>query len=518
MKLKLSAAAKLAAAQGYTGDAADAHAVQKYLAENVILRDPNGDDVDASTLRVTKSAGVIWLTNEKPTLLVDELPDDADVEADRAIKADKAKRDGKPEADDQVIESHVRKALRDLGVVNKDGAPASGEVTVKTVAERVFEDEAKAGKTAFKDYRRASLFGDYIISQLPGVVPGFTADSTIVREANKNLRDAIARKDLTGLPGSGGVLTGTQFFPEIINLVDQFGVVGRFARVINMTDRDAAFFQSTGRLPVSYPSENASTSPTNVQNTWVRRNLSAKDAQAIAIITRQISADSKVSIAEHTVRELARAFAYEEDNNAINGDGSLTFGRMVGLSGAFNGNGGTGLTLATARNAVNTNLAGTAAGNWNGYTRGHFEVAMSRLPEYAYAADPAWYCSRSFWASVIQPILNGLGGVTRVEGGNSQEQMFLGYPVRLVEVMNRNADTGASTIDCYFGSMNLAVLLGRRQELDLFTSEHAYFAQNAIAVRATARFDVNVTHGVGPTTTAFNAGADAGPIVALYQS
>jgi HK97 family phage major capsid protein len=90
--------------------------------------------------------------------------------------------------------------------------------------------------------------------------------------------------------------------------------------------------------------------------------------------------------------------------------------------------------------------------------------------------------------------------------GGSQLQ-FMGYPVRLINAMPSAAATTVKV--AYFGDLSMAATMGTRRGVTLRADESIYFAQDALALRVTERFDINI-HERGTASV-------AGPIVALQM-
>jgi HK97 family phage major capsid protein len=84
---------------------------------------------------------------------------------------------------------------------------------------------------------------------------------------------------------------------------------------------------------------------------------------------------------------------------------------------------------------------------------------------------------------------------------------FLGYPVRFIQTLPSAAATNVKI--AYFGDLAMAATMGTRRGVTLRADESVYFAQDALALRVTERFDINV-HERGTASV-------AGPIIALQM-
>jgi len=304
---------------------------------------------------------------------------------------------------------------------------------------------------------------------------------------------------------TGGYLVPDQLDSSIIDLSYQYGAFRRNARVVNMTSDVCVTPRRTSGLTAYFVGESGA--GTESTKGWDQVQLVAKKMIVLSKISSELREDAIISIADDLTNEIARAFALKEDQCGFIGDGTSTYGGIMGVRNQLAAKGG----------VVTTTVAGgvvPAAGNlFSEFTITEFNKAIAALPTYAHAGAK-WFCSPFFYAMVMQRLAIALAGnnVANYEMGMNRRS-FLGYPVELVEVMPV-ADVDA-TIMCLFGDMSLAADFGDRRQTTIAFSDTAYvgsqsvFEQDEIAVRGTKRFDINV-HDVGSTTV-------AGPIVGIQS-
>lgn len=495
MNLNLTKALALAAALGYAGGA-DAAAVAKFLREYAgEVKDAKGNAIDLKSIVVVPETKTIGL----------------DLGATDAPKADEAKSNA-------TIDNILKKLTEIESKGVKSGGPSIEVSGGMTVEQKAYANRAKDGKTAFKTVEEAMQASDYLLGH---VLPSHPQLDSIpsIQTARKAWNDRLSSgnfvaKDLTLLPGSGAVLAGMQFANDILRLVDQYGVVTQFAKVIDgISGEHIHYKRSPGSMRAKYDG-----SSTSQDSTFSQVKLIPKQGTIFSIVSRELLAASPLAVVDTVTQDLAWALAKEADQVGFNGAGLPADGNIIGAAGAFATD---GLTVSTAAAGVNTDLAGAnSAGQWSGYAIGHFHKLIGLLRAYAWqldGGDVAWYCTQAFYQQVMVPlaITSTRANATEVFAGPAGTPTFLGYPVRFVEAMNRTASTGTTTIDCYFGNLKTAMFYGRGRlmgggsGIEIASSEFPSWSANAINVRAVIRHDVNV-HDRGDTTT-------AGALGYLYQ-
>ncbi len=293
---------------------------------------------------------------------------------------------------------------------------------------------------------------------------------------------------------SGGYLVPEEFETTLIDLREQYGVFRQNVRVTPMARDTKVVPKRASGLTAYYVGENASI--TESTKGWSRIQLIAKKLAVLAKYSSELDEDSIINVGDDLAGEIAYAFANAEDNAGFVGDGTSTYGGIVGVSPAIN---------AVSSNAgINTQASGNT---WAAITLADFNATKAKLPQYATVrGNCRWFVSMPFWSSVMEKLALAAGGVTSLEilSGTSNPR-FLGYPVVIAQVLP--AATAVATISALLGDLNLATVMGDRRQSTIAFSEHLNFAEDEIAIRGTERFDINM-HAPGTSTT-------AGPVVAL---
>lgn len=322
--------------------------------------------------------------------------------------------------------------------------------------------------TAFKNEEDAYLSGQYIMAHVLG------------NEHSRNWCNdhGIKAAMTTGNNPKGGYLVPEPLEASIVELREMYGVARRNCQVVPMSGGNNTWPKLNSEVTAYYVGENTAITASDVALEQVR--LEAKRLATLTTVSSELNEDSVISVAEMLARSIASQFAKAEDSALFLGDGTSTYGGIVGLV-----EGG-----VLAAGSVYT----AAGGNTTFGTLDlvDFEGAVSKLPQYA-AAGAKWYISRAgYWLSMAR-LADAAGGNTNMNlAGGPGEMQFLGIPVEFVQVMPSVATTLADKHMAYVGNLSMGALLGNRRGISVVADESFYFSQDAIAIRATERYDINV--------------------------
>ena len=310
---------------------------------------------------------------------------------------------------------------------------------------------------------------------------------------------------------AGGYLVPDQVDNAMIDLKEQRGIFRQYARVSPMTSDKKVRMRRTGGLTAYFTAEGGTI--TESQMAWDRIVLVAKDLGCIALVTNDLNEDATISIGDALIGEMAYAFADKEDECGFNGDGTSTYGGIIGVREALKN-----LSSTIAE------IAGLYVGTGNAYSElviADFENVVALLPQYADTSNARWFVHRSFYYSTMLRVALASGGVTKEEVISGQRTpMYLGYPVAFSQVMPKVEAN--SQVVALLGDLSLAADFGDRRQTAILFSEHATvggvssFETNQLAVRGVQRFDINV-HDVG-NAHATAASEVPGPIVGLIMA
>ncbi len=307
----------------------------------------------------------------------------------------------------------------------------------------------------------------------------------------------LRRSQNAGLNEKGGFLVPEQFGNDIIDLVEKYGIFRQYSKNVPMTSDRRTDPVIDGELESQFVGELEEGADQDLEFGMI--GLTAHKHMVLVPLSSEISEDAAISIADTVATAAARAFAKKEDQCGFNGDATSTFGGLVGIR-----------EKLKSVDPTPANIAGLQVGSGNAYselTLTDFQGVVGRLPDYADTGNVNWFVSRRFYFNVmVKLLLSGSPTATEIE--DARNRRFLGYPVVFTKVM---PSTEANSQVCaIFGDLSLGARFGDRRAVTIALDESILFRKDALLLRATSRFAINI-HGVGSTT-------EAGPICGLITA
>jgi len=294
------------------------------------------------------------------------------------------------------------------------------------------------------------------------------------------IRNAMSTGDNT----KGGFLVPEPLEASIIELREQFGVFAQYAQPWTMSDSVQNVPKLSGEITSYFVGENSAITPADISLNLVR--LEAKKLATLTAVSSELNEDSVLSVAETLARSIAQTFANKEDDCGWNGDGTSTYGGIVGVKSA--------LAAGSIYDAISgNNTFGTL-------DLEDFEAVIGKRKMFG-GSSPVWFISQNGWANSMLRLAMAAGANTGMSIADGMPLQFMGYPVVISQVLPSALTSTGSTIACYFGDLAQAAILGRRRGLSIQADGSYYFNQDAIAIRSTQRFDINV-HDRGSASAA----------------
>ena len=289
-----------------------------------------------------------------------------------------------------------------------------------------------------------------------------------------------------GVNVAGGFLVPTEMENAIINLRDTYGLARRECKIRQMSSDSEMVPRQTTGLTTYFVGETTATQASDLAYDQVQ--LTAKELSALARVSKSLSEDAVVSVADEIAKDMAYAFAKKEDECLVDGDGTNTYGGMVGFRAKMvDGNHDGSYVTATAADDQFTELL-----------LADIISTIAVIPQYAHA-NAKWYMSQYAWGAAIVRLLAALGGnvVSQVTAGADKELM--GYPVVLAPAMPSLTTAYNLTVMLAFGDMAMATTLGNRRGMTIEVDGSRYLEYRQLAIIGTERFDV-VVHDIGTDT------------------
>lgn len=316
-------------------------------------------------------------------------------------------------------------------------------------------------------------------------------------------RGIQTKAHLETVNSQGGFLVPEEFSNTLISLREQYGVLRRNAKIEPMTSDTKRIPKRSATLSASFVGE--ATAGSETTQTFQQVNLVAKKLMVLTTISNELNEDSLINLGDSVAGEVAYAFAKKEDECGFLGDGSSTYGGIVGLIHGIN-NVSSNASIYTC--PANKDEPGDIV-------LSDINKLMAKLPAYADTPRTKFYMHKSIFHFVAEALTAAGGGNTRRELlGEKFIPSLFGYPVEFTQVMpsSSTADGDSATPLNYpmlFGDLALATCFGDRRSNTLSFSDSALnaFEQDEIVVRGTERFDFNF-HAPGTSS-------EAGAVVAM---
>ena len=431
----------------------------------------------------------------------------AEAEAAREIK-DKADQEsrGMTEEEAVVFDKHLREAERIEQEANRQHKLEETEARLNKVEPKKVAQELANGSRievtgpdlfvhgnvrAFKGAtakRDAYYSGKWLLGTIMGNA-----------EARQWCRDhgLEIRVQTEGINTAGGFVVPDVMERAIIDMRETYGVARRNARIMPMSSDHSIIPRRTGGVTAYFVGE--TNEITASDKSWNQVELTARKLGALTRMSTDLSEDAIVNIADDLAQEMAYAFSQKEDECAIDGDGTSTYGGMVGIR----------TKMVDGAHAGSYVSAVTPGDNFSEIDAADLLAVMGALPKYA-RFGAKWHCSPAAKSAIFDRLIAAAGGATMREVESGAAARYMGYPIEEWSNMPANPATAyASLIILFFGDYSMSTTLGTRRGITVKVSDQRYIEYDQIGIQATERFDI-VNHDVG------GASGVRGPVVGLY--
>lgn len=297
-----------------------------------------------------------------------------------------------------------------------------------------------------------------------------------------------------GINTAGGFVVPDVMERAIIDLRETYGMYRANSRVHPMGSDHSLIPRRTGGVTAYFVGETDEITASD--KTWDQVELTAKKLGALTRMSTDLSEDAIINIADDLAQEMAYAFSKKEDECGLDGDGTSTYGGMIGIrTRLMDGNHTAGIYEGTS--PFTTWATGTLADE--------IINVMALLPTYA-LPRAKWYIHPAGKVGLMDLISLAAGGNTTREIATGAEPMFAGYRVVVSSAMPPLPVD--QEICVLFGDLAMAATFGDRRGITIKVSTERYLEYDQIGIMATQRFCI-VNHDLGDTSL-------AGPIVGLH--
>lgn len=318
----------------------------------------------------------------------------------------------------------------------------------------------------------------------------------ICQEHGIQFRNALSEGSNT----AGGYLVPDEFSQAIVDLRESYGVFRKHARIVPMGRDTLHIARRVSGVTASFVGENPSSGQSSSDPVWDGIQLTAKKLSVTTLFSTELDEDAMISIADNLASEFAYAFALKEDQCGFIGDGSSTYGGIVGVQTKFNND----LTLVGA-----VDVATASHDLFSEIDQTDLATLMGTLPQYA-RMNAKWFCSQACADIVFGRLMASAGGNTIQTLQGDYRPSYLGHEIVVSQVLNSTLTANDNTTMLLFGDLSKAATIGERRGISVSRTNDRYWELDQIGLKATERVDI-VVHDVGDTSV-------AGPIVALIGS
>jgi HK97 family phage major capsid protein len=316
------------------------------------------------------------------------------------------------------------------------------------------------------------------------------------RRSERWLQDGghLTRVMVESINVKGGATVPEELSSAVIALREEFGIARQFCQIMGMNSDTLVVPRRTGGVTAVYVGEEDAITASDAA--WDNVTLNTRKLAALTRVSNDLIEDAVIDLATWLADEMARAFAEAEDDALWNGDGTSTYGGIVGVR----------PKLVDGTHTVGAVDATSGDDTFAEIIAGDLDTLMGTLPNYA-RKGAAWYCSQVCNQLVFQSIARAAGGVTMIETGGVIIPSYAGYPIRISEKMPTSTGSLDAVAMVLFGNLEMSAMLGDRRGFNVKVLEERYAEFDQVGVRATERYDI-VVHDLGDTSA-------AGPIVGL---
>ncbi len=364
---------------------------------------------------------------------------------------------------------------------------------LKAFNTNTFATQPDAEDAAYKSgmWCRATIYGDQ------GAAQWCAEHNVEIRHETSYGSAAQQKSQNESTNTAGGYLVFPEMSTAIIDLRETYGTARRWINVVQMASDVQTIPRRTGGLTGYFATEENAF--TESSKTWGQVRLQAQALGTLTKVSRELSDDAVISVADDIASEIAYGLAVKEDATLWNGDGTSAYGGIMGIRSKF------AAGVSVLAGAVD---AASGHDTFAEYDAADLVKVIGALPKYA-EANARWYGHRTGWANTFMRLLAAAGGnaIMDMQTGGKPTLGYLGYPFETDQTLPSALTDLSDTAVFLFGDLNAAVTMGERRGITIDVTRDRYWELRQIGIMGWERIDINV-HDIGDAT-------NAGPLIAL---
>ena len=284
-----------------------------------------------------------------------------------------------------------------------------------------------------------------------------------------------------GTDTAGGYLVPEDFTKEVDRVLNDYGVIRQYAKVVNMKSKTKEFTKVVSGTAASWKGEAVTGVETNI--VYGQTVLTASKLIGLNTVSSELLEDAPHDVRSDVLDMFRESMLQKEDDAAFNGDGTATYGGI------------TGILAATTTTTV---TMGTGDVDFADLAYDDLVDLFNAIPS-RYRSDAKWFMNSDI-VTILQKLKDSnsrpLMQVYNDPMNGNQRLTLFGKEIVEVSVMPDSGDTAVSTKFLTFANLKSGkgFLFGKRRGFTIDFSKEAsmptagsLFATDQMGVRVTER-------------------------------
>jgi len=325
----------------------------------------------------------------------------------------------------------------------------------------------RATKRVFGDHERAEAFGAYALSK---IFRGHSGYTEMVAKRTRDMAESLAKDLDPAISGSGLELVPTIYVPDLIEHIEAAGVLFPLCTRVPITTLGQQIWpRLTAGLtftPVAAAAAIAKTSPTFDTVTMTP----CKWATYCPIPNEMLKAPAMLAaLGQRIAYWLTQAAAEAADNALAVGDGTATYGNIIGVLAATGTSGFTTITAVSDHDSVPE------------ITAADIDAVIAGITK-TYLKDLRFTMHLSS-ERALRALRSTVGTPLYERGSNGEPNTIDGFPYTISQKFPLASGVGATTLWAAFGDWRTAYLFGEMGGLEIASSSDVLFLNDMTCLR-----------------------------------